>query len=61
MPADEKTEIDKIIDSMITSSNDLVDSLKTVRCLPDSFSESVAMFHESHIANLKKIKEFLNK
>lgn len=59
MPADEKTEIDKIIDSMITSSNDLVDSLKTV--LPDSFSESVAMFHESHIANLKKIKEFLNK
>ena len=56
---DEKNEIDELIDSMITSGNDLVDNLKTV--LPDSISESMILFHESNVANLKKIKEFLNK
>ncbi len=57
--ADKKTEIDKLIDNMIVSGNDLVDNLKTV--LPDSLSESMVMFQESNVANLKKIKEFLNK
>ena len=56
---DEKNEIEKLIDNMIASGNDLVKNIKTV--LPDSLAESVDMFHESHIANLKKIKEFLNK
>ena len=56
---DEKTEIDKLIDNMITSGDELVDNLKTV--LPSSLSESMVMFHESNVANLKKIKEFLNK
>lgn len=56
---DEKNEIDKLIDSMITSGDELVDNLKTV--LPNSLSESMVMFHESNVANLKKIKEFLNK
>lgn len=56
---DEKNEIDKLIDNMISSGDELVDNLKSV--LPTSLSESMVMFHESNIANLKKIKEFLNK
>lgn len=56
---DEKNEIDELIDNMITSGDDLVNNLKTV--LPNSLSESMVMFHESNVANLKKIKEFLNK
>ncbi len=56
---DEKNEIEKLIDNMITSGNELVTNLKTV--LPDSLAESVAMFQESNVANLKKIKDFLNK
>jgi len=42
---------------MISGGNDLVDSLKKV--LPDSLSETLTMFHESNVANLKKIKEFV--
>ncbi|QUC65286.1 hypothetical protein NsoK4_03285 [Nitrosopumilus sp. K4] len=56
---EEKNEIEKLIDTMISSGDDLVKNIKTV--LPDSMAESVEMFHESNIANLKKIKEFLNK
>ncbi len=56
---DEKNEIEKLIDTMITSGDELVDNLKTV--LPTSLSESMVMFHESNVLNLKKIKEFLNK
>ena len=56
---DEKNEIEKLIDTMITSGDELVDNLKTV--LPTSISESMVMFHESNVLNLKKIKEFLNK
>ena len=57
--SDEKNEIEKLIDTMITSGDELVDNLKTV--LPTSLSESMVMFHESNVLNLKKIKEFLNK
>jgi hypothetical protein len=56
---DEKNEIDKLIDNMISSGDELVDNLKLV--LPSSLSESMVMFHESNVVNLKKIKEFLNK
>lgn len=56
--ATEKNEIEKLIDNMITSGDELVDNLKTV--LPNSLSESMIMFHESNVSNLKKIKEFLN-
>ena len=56
---DEKNEIDQLIDNMISSGDELVDNLKSV--LPASLSESMMMFHESNISNLKKIKEFLNK
>ncbi|MEK0319137.1 MAG: hypothetical protein QQN43_06120 [Nitrosopumilus sp.] len=56
---DEKNEIEKLIDNMITSGDELVANLKTV--LPNSLTESMVMFHESNVINLKKIKDFLNK
>jgi len=54
----DKHEIDNLIDTMIESGDELVNNLKTV--LPNSLSESMIMFHESNVENLKKIKEFLN-
>ena len=57
--SNEKNEIEKLIDTMISSGNELVQKLKTV--LPDSLSESMMLFHESNVTNLTKIKEFLNK
>ena len=56
---DDKNDIDNLIDSMILSGNELVTNLKTV--LPNSLAESMVLFHESNVTNLKKIKEFLNK
>ena len=56
---DEKNEIEKLIDNMISSGDELVDNLKVV--LPDSLAESMALFHESNVLNLKKIRAFLNK
>ena len=55
----DKNEIDNLIDTMIESGDELVNNLKTV--LPNSLSESMIMFHESNVENLKKIKEFLNR
>lgn len=55
----EKNEIEKLIDTMIANGDELVRHLKNV--LPDSLSESMMMFHESNVANLKKIKALLNK
>ena len=57
--ADEKNDIDKLIDSMIASSNDFARNLKTV--LPEPLADSVEMFQQSNVSNLKKIKDFLNK
>ena len=54
----EKNDIEKLIDTMINNGDEFVQKLKTV--LLDSISESMVMFHESHVANLKKIKDFLN-
>ncbi len=56
---EKKNEIEKLIDNMITSGDELVENLKSV--LPNSLAESMVMFHESNVTNLKKIKEFLNK
>ena len=56
---EEKNEIEKLIDNMINSGDELVDNLKSV--LPNSLAESMVMFHELNVTNLKKIKEFLNK
>lgn len=55
----EKNEIEKLIDNVISNGDELVKKLKTI--LPDSLSESMMLIHESNIANLTKIKEFLNK
>ncbi len=54
----DKNEIDNLIDTMIKNGDELVNNLK--RVLPNSLSESMIMFHESNVENLKKIKEFLN-
>ena len=54
----DKNEIDNLIDTMIKNGDELVNNLKTV--LPNSLSESMIMYHESNVENLKKIKEFLN-
>jgi hypothetical protein len=56
---EEKNEIEKLIDTMISNGDNFVDDLKNV--LPDTFAETMQMFHESNVTNLKKIKEFLNK
>ena len=68
----DKTEIDKLIDKYVSIVIETISialpvcikavpaktNLKTV--LPNSLSESMVMFHESNVENLKKIKEFLN-
>ncbi len=54
---EKKNEIEELIDNMISTGDDLVDNLKKV--LPDSLSETLVMFHESNVVNLKKIKEFV--
>ncbi len=54
---EKKNEIEELIDNMISGGDDLVDNLKKV--LPDSLSETLVMFHESNVANLKKIKKFV--
>ena len=54
---EKENEIEELLDNMISSDDDLVDNLKKV--LPDSLSETLVMFHESNVANLKKIKEFV--
>ena len=59
MTEDKKNEIDTLIDNMISSGDDLVKNLQGV--LPKQLSESITMFHESNVVNLKKIKKILNK
>ena len=56
---DEKNEIDELIDNMISSGDELTTNLKHI--LPQSLSDSITLFQESNVANLKKIREFLNK
>ena len=55
---DDKNEIEKLIDNMITNGDDLVENLKSI--LPETLAESMVMFHESNVSTLKKIREFLN-
>lgn len=54
---EKKNEIEELIDNMISGGDDLVDHLKGV--LPGTLSETLVMFQESNVANLKKIKEFV--
>ena len=55
--AEKENDIEELIDNMISGGNDFVDKLKGA--LPDSLAETLAMFHESNVANLKKIKELV--
>ena len=50
--AEKKNEIEELIDTMISGGDDLVDHLKKV--LPDSMAETLVMFHETNVSNLKK-------
>ena len=59
MADDKRNEIDNLIDDMISSGDELVKNLQNI--LPKTLSESVIMFHESNVVNLKKIKKILNK
>ena len=54
---EKENDIEELIDDMISGGNEFVDHLKAV--LPDSLAETLTMFHESNIANLKKIKELV--
>lgn len=54
---EKKNEIEELIDNMISGSDDLVNHLKDV--LPQSLAETLTMFHESNVFNLKKIKDFV--
>ena len=55
---DDKNKIEKLINNMIANGDDLVENLKSI--LPETLAESMVMFHESNVSNLKKIREFLN-
>lgn len=55
--AHKKNDIEELIDEMISGGDDFVDTLK--KRLPESMAESLSMFHESNVSNLKKIREFL--
>lgn len=55
----DKNEIEKLIDNMIFAGDELLKNMKTK--LPESISESLELFHDSNVENLKKIKDFLNK
>ncbi len=54
---EKKNDIEELIDTMILGGDDLVDHLKEV--LPDSLAETLVMFQESNVTNLKKIKDFV--
>ncbi|MGD8708203.1 MAG: hypothetical protein PVI88_05930 [Nitrosopumilaceae archaeon] len=54
---EKKNDIEELIDNMISGGDDFVEQLKGV--LPDSLAETLTMFHESNVSNLKKIKELV--
>ena len=55
--AHKKNEIEELIDEMILGGDDFVAHLK--KSLPDSMAETLTMFHESNVTNLKKIKDLV--
>ena len=54
---EKKNDIEELIDNMISGGDDFVKHLKEV--LPDSLAETLTLFHESNVYNLKKIKDFV--
>jgi len=54
---EKKNDIEELIDNMILGGDEFVRHLKEV--LPDSIAETLTMFHESNVSNLKKIKDLV--
>ncbi len=54
---EKKNDIEELIDNMILGGDEFVKHLKEV--LPDSLAETLTMFHESNVSNLKKIKDLV--
>ena len=54
---EKKNDIEELIDNMILGGDEFVKHLKEV--LPESLSETLTMFHESNVSNLKKIKDLV--
>ena len=56
---EEKNEIEELIDGMISGGDELAATL--VAALPEPLGRSVSMFQESNAANLRRIRDFLNR
>jgi len=54
---EKKNDIEELIDNMILGGDEFVKHLKEV--LPNSLAETLTMFHESNVSNLKKIKDLV--
>lgn len=54
---EKKNDIEELIDNMILGGDEFVKHLKEV--LPGSLAETLTMFHESNVSNLKKIKDLV--
>ena len=54
---EKKNDIEELTDNMILCGDEFVKHLKEV--LPDSLAETLTMFHESNVSNLKKIKDLV--
>ena len=54
---EKKNDIEELIENMILGGDEFVKHLKEV--LPDSLAETLTMFHESNVSNLKRIKDLV--
>lgn len=54
---EKKNDIEELIDNMILGGDEFVKHLKEV--LPESLAETLTMFHESNVSNLKRIKNLV--
>ena len=55
--AKKQNDIEDLIDNMISGGTEFVENLK--KALPESLAETLVMFHETNVSNLKKIKELM--
>ena len=55
----DRNEIDELIDGMIDTEGRLAGSLRGV--LPKPLAESVALFHESNVTGLKRLRDFFKR
>ena len=54
---EKKNDIEELIENMILGGDEFVKHLKEV--LPESLAETLTMFHESNVSNLKRIKDLV--